>query len=72
MLGQDDLPLATKEYYALAELFIFHIELTQRGYAHAEMKLKSIPLPRKARKKFVERLNLIRTMVISEVQFDSK
>ena len=54
--GQDELPLASYEYFQLVELLIFHVYLPHHGFSAALEHLKIIPLPKRIRVKFVERM----------------
>ena len=73
LYGTDQqLSLASYEYFQLVELLIFHIELPKKGLKDAFAKLQEMPLPSRIRTKFTDRLNELRNMVVADVQLQNK
>ena len=69
--NDNQLPLASYEYFQLVEILIFHIELPVNGLKSAFIKLKEMPLPSKISTDFTERLNELRNMVVADVQLQN-
>ena len=60
-------PLASYEYFELVELLVFQISLPSKGLSIAHKVLQELPLHKKIRAKFENRLKDIRNMAVADV-----
>ena len=63
-----DLPLSKQEYYDLLELLVFYILLPSKGFTETKRQMQTLPMPKKVREAFEQRLVDMRNTVVADLK----